>query len=111
MGFAQNLDYLMRKNGLSKYQVAKTIGCHQTSVTNWLENGTVPQKRTLSAVADIFGMSIDEICADNLPESEKKENPTASNGEVLDINNLLERMSTSELADLMGKIAQIMKDR
>lgn len=81
MGFAQNLDYLMQTKGMTKYQLAKEIGCHQTSVTNWLENGTVPQKRTLGAISNLFGLSVDELCSDVLPVLSKKENPTVS-GEV-----------------------------
>ena len=112
MGFAQNLDYLMQAKGMTKYQIAKAIGCHQTSVTNWLENGTVPQKRTLGAISELFGMSIEELCSDELPVMGKKENPTVS-GEVLDvdIDSWLDRRSDAELLDIVAKVTRIMQER
>lgn len=99
MGFAQNLDYLMQMRGMTKYQLAKELGCHQTSVTNWLENGTTPHKRTIEAVASVFGISANELCSDELPDLSKKENPTAS-GEVDEttskLYNFWENASTAE---------------
>ncbi len=80
MGFAQNLDHLMQSRGMTKYQLAKKLVCHQTSVTNWLENGTVPQKRTLGAIANLFNISIETLCSDDLPDFKQKENPTVNSG-------------------------------
>ena len=109
MGFAQNLDYLMQTKGMTKYQIAKAIGCHQTSVTNWLENGTVPQRRTLGAISDLFGMSVEELCSDELPIMGKKENPTVS-GEV-DIKAWLNGRSDSELLKIIAEATRMMQEK
>ena len=77
MGFAQNLAYLMQRNAMTKYQLAKEVGCHQTSITNWLENGTMPQKRTIDAVASVFGISSVDLCGDDLPQCKQKNTPTS----------------------------------
>ena len=77
MGFAQNLAYLMQRNAMTKYQLAKEVGCHQTSITNWLENGTMPQKRTIEAVASVFSISAVELCGDDSPRCKQKNTPTS----------------------------------
>lgn len=97
MGFAQNLDSLMQSRGMTKYQLAKEIGCHQTSITNWLENGTTPQKRTLEAVAAVFGVTSTALCSDApIVGEDKKENPTASGGAKEILLNSVENTNDME---------------
>lgn len=58
MDFANNLKYLMTRSGISNYQLAKAIGCHQSNISYWLSGERVPQPRMRKAVADYFGVSI-----------------------------------------------------
>lgn len=113
MAFAENLRHLMELNNVSNYYLAKKLGASQSSVANWISGNNIPHKKTKTAIAEVFGISLEEIDGDEKPNAiiGKKENLTAKSDEVMDIRILLEKMSTSELADLMGKIAQIMKDR
>ncbi len=74
MAFAENLKHLMDIEGLSKYKLAKILGCHQTTVQNWLD-GSVPQKRTQKSIASAFGISVDELMGDTLPVPRKEKKP------------------------------------
>lgn len=114
MGFAQNLDYLMQKRGMTKYQLAKVLGCHQTSVTNWLENGTTPHKRTIEAIASVFGISTNELCADELPDLSKKEIPdpfgSGIDAETIELKEIWDT-ATADERELLIDIARSLKKR
>lgn len=58
MSFAQNLQFFMDWEGLTNYQLAKILECHQSSVKNWLD-GAKPQKLMLKSIADHFGITVD----------------------------------------------------
>ncbi len=116
MGFAQNLDHLMQSRGMTKYQLAKELVCHQTSVTNWLENGTVPQKRTLGAIANLFNISVEALCSDDLPDFEQKEKHS-TDGEVLKAltpdhyEEFLSSLTLEEIKALYEKMGEEMAKR
>lgn len=83
-------NYLMycQKVGKSKTAVAKQIGVTSKSVTGW-QNGSIPRNGTLKKLADYFGVTVDDLLADN-----KKE--PAGQGELDD-------ESMVELTELMRK--------
>lgn len=114
MGFAQNLDHLMQSRGMTKYQLAKELVCHQTSVTNWLENGTVPQKRTLGAIANLFNISVEALCSEELPNIEQKENPAQERAgideEMIELKEIWDTATADERA-LLIDIARSLKKR
>jgi len=64
MGFPENLARLQEERGISSYRLAKDLGCSPKSVTNW-KRGLKPQLWHLSALADYFGVSVDELEADD----------------------------------------------
>lgn len=66
MGFAQNLKFLMEKEGLTKYRLAKEIKISQTSLANWLEKN-IPHPSTLNILASYFGISVNELVGEKLP--------------------------------------------
>lgn len=72
MSFATSLCELMQKNGLSSYKLAKEIGVHVSTVTNWKE-GNSPKIEHAKAVADYFGVTVDELLSD-----EQSQRTTAS---------------------------------
>lgn len=109
MGFAQNLDHLMQMLGMTKYQLAKELGCHQTSVANWLENGTMPHKRTIEAVASVFGITSTELCADEIPVLRKKEKPAPSGGDRL--NPLYYELSPENREFIDSMIEKLLKSQ
>ncbi len=61
MPFAENLKYLRDFYGLSNYQLAKELGCHQTSVANWIEGAATPQKKHQKKIAERFGLTVEEL--------------------------------------------------
>lgn len=68
MGFAQNLARLQAERGESNYRLAKKLGVHQTTIRNWLD-GMKPQQRHLEAIADYFGVPVDDLLKENGVES------------------------------------------
>ena len=60
MGFAKNLCGLMQKQGVSSYKLAKDIGVHTSTISNW-RDGRSPQLEHLRRVADYFGVTVDEL--------------------------------------------------
>ena len=64
MGYSTNLCDLMEKNGVSSYKLAKDIGVHTSTVTNW-RDGKFPKVEHLQAVAAYFGTTVDRLLSDN----------------------------------------------
>lgn len=64
MGYAENLCDLMKLTGTSSYKLAKEIGVHTSTVTNWRE-GMFPRVEHLQLVADYFGVTVDELLTDH----------------------------------------------
>lgn len=60
MGFAENLCDLMQKNGVGSYKLAKEIGVHTSTVSNW-RDGTEPKLEHLARLAKYFGVSISDL--------------------------------------------------
>lgn len=61
MEFAQTLQKLMYERGVSNYQLAKALGCHQSNVAYWLNGDRTPQKRMRLAIAEYFGIPVSAL--------------------------------------------------
>lgn len=73
MGFHQNLKYLMKEHGYtSNYQLAPAIGVSQAAIGAWFNDGRTPYKRTLDKIGDLFNVTVEELCADELPPIRKQ---------------------------------------
>lgn len=57
MSFAEILQNLMNERTLSNYKLAKMVGCSQSTVKYWLDGSSIPQNRTITALADALGVS------------------------------------------------------
>ncbi len=64
MSFATNLCELMQKTGISSYKLAKDIGVHTSTVTNW-RGGKSPKVEHLQTVASYFGTTADDLLAED----------------------------------------------
>lgn len=64
MSFATNLCELMQKTGISSYKLAKDIGVHTSTVTNWRE-GRPPKVEHLQTLASYFGTTVDDLLAED----------------------------------------------
>lgn len=72
MSFAENLSVLQAKHGETNYRLAKEIGVHQSSIANW-KSGVTPHPRHIRIVAEHFGVTVDELLAeDNSTNGEKE---------------------------------------
>ena len=87
--------------------VAKELGFPSSSVTQW-KKGSTPRPAALQEIADYFGVSVSYLLG-----AEQKENPTDKPGEVNtdNISELLEKMTTPDLIDLLGEITKTLKRR
>ena len=67
MPFAENLKYLMDAYKLTKYRLAKELGCSQTTISNYLDGITKPRQKAQKQIADKFGITVKELMGDDLP--------------------------------------------
>jgi len=51
----------MDEKGYTKYRLAKELGCHLTSITNWIENGVSPAKHNYPKLSEIFDVSVEYL--------------------------------------------------
>ena len=93
MYFPQNLLKILSENGLSRYALAKELGCHPSTVTNWLEGATVPNRRFKLQIAERYGYDPASLDAPEL-------RPAAPAAE--DWRARLEAMDREELMELMA---------
>jgi transcriptional regulator with XRE-family HTH domain len=77
MDIAQKLSELMASRQMSRGALARALGVHTSTVTNWL-SGKAVKSETLPAICDVFGCSIDYLLG-----AETKKEPTATNGSEL----------------------------
>lgn len=64
MEFSKKLCDLMQKRNISSYKLAKAIGVHVSTVSNW-RAGKDLRIDHLQRVADYFGVTVDELLRDN----------------------------------------------
>jgi transcriptional regulator with XRE-family HTH domain len=74
MDIAQKLSELMSSRQMSRGALARALGVHTSTVTNWLSGKAVKSEK-LPAICDVFGCSIDYLLG-----TETKEKPTAEVG-------------------------------
>ena len=60
MGFGENLARLQEEHGETNYRLAKAIGVHKTSITNW-KNGIKPHPKNANLVAKHYGVTVEEV--------------------------------------------------
>ena len=68
MNIAQSLHALMKENGFSNSKLARKLGVHTSTVSNWLSGKDV-KAENLSAICELFGCSMDYLAG--IEEKEK----------------------------------------
>lgn len=64
VNFAEKLSKLQADAGETNYRLAKEIGVHQTSISNW-KSGIYPHPKHIKLLAEHFGVPIDYFsCAE-----------------------------------------------
>ena len=60
MNFIQRIDFLIKKNGITRNALSKEIdGLNHNSFYAWENRGTIPSGDIFSKIADYFGVSTD----------------------------------------------------
>lgn len=67
--FRLNLKYLLEKFGVRQAQVGLFIGKSQNSISNWINNVSVPDLRDLVGISQFFGVSIDAMTFEDLAKA------------------------------------------
>ena len=70
MGFGENLAWLQEEHGETNYRLAKAIGVHKTSITNW-KNGIKPHPKNAKLVAKHYGVKVEELMGTDKEEASK----------------------------------------
>ena len=69
--FWENFDYLSRKIGSNPNAVAAACGVKSSgSVSAW-KDGAIPKPKTVEKIASYFGITVDEIMGEFIPEKQK----------------------------------------
>ena len=107
--FYKNYISLCAQKKKSASAVAVEVGLSRTSPNGW-KKGKNPSDINLEKIADYFGVTVDYLLTDH---SGQKENPTEIPGEVNtdNISELLEKMTTPDLINLLGEITETLKRR
>lgn len=121
VSISQNLKHLMDSKGLSNYQLAKDLDVHPTSIANWLSGTSKPIKRMQVRIADYFGITVENLAGDELPEpgERKEKSPTTegerSVGDIIDEVDIAFYGDYRELDDddkeTIRTMVQVMRDR
>ena len=61
MNFAENLQILRKKHGLTQEGLAEIIGVSRQAVSKWEQGEGYPEAEKLLILADKFGVSIDGL--------------------------------------------------
>ena len=79
MSFAQNLEQLMKESKMSNYRLAKLAKVSQTTIANWVNGRTVPYEKDRERIAEIFGVTVEELMGADIMR--KRKYPLALLGE------------------------------
>ena len=60
MSFSENLSRLQEKSKETNYRLAKEIGVHQSTISNW-KTGVMPHPKHMRLVAEHFGVAVDDL--------------------------------------------------
>ena len=67
---ADTIKEIRKKHYMNQAAFAKTIGVTQSAVSQWENDLTRPNSYQLEAIAAAFNISIDELLADNIKETD-----------------------------------------
>ena len=74
LNFSRNLLALRKSKGLSQVQLAEILGYTDKAVSKWEKNETIPDITSLSAIADYFNITVDDLISNRnvVKKSNKK---------------------------------------
>ncbi len=57
----ENLDYYLKKSGMTQKQLAEILGISPSAVTNWVKGKNSPDIEYIAMMCDIFKVSISDL--------------------------------------------------
>ena len=87
MDFGKKLSELRKQNGISQEKLAEMVGVSRQAVTKWESGKSNPDTENLIRLAEIFGISLDELCLGEIPK--KPEAKIHIGGHILVLLSLL----------------------
>ena len=112
MSFAQNLEYLLKENGITRYRFSKLTGYSQTTLANWISGKTTPYSKDREAIAKEFDLTVEELMGDNLPPIRKKKetgSPLIMNSKPVEFDiEAIYRQLSPEAQKQMDQYAQFL---
>ncbi|MGN0778880.1 MAG: helix-turn-helix domain-containing protein [Aristaeellaceae bacterium] len=67
--FAEQMRLMRQKRGMTQQGLADMLEVSVSAVQKWERGQAEPNARTLQRMADLFGVSMDELCDRPVPES------------------------------------------
>ena len=61
MNLGNSLFHARKKSGLSQEEVAEKIGVSRQTISKWESNQSSPDIQSCKAMADVFGISLEEL--------------------------------------------------
>ena len=87
MDFGKKLSELRKQNGISQEKLAEMVGVSRQAVTKWESGKSNPDTENLIRLAEIFGISLDELCLGEIPK--KPEAKIHIGGHILALLSIL----------------------
>ena len=83
MYLLKNIELLMKECKFNNQQLARHIKVHRTIPNHWFAKRAIPQTPELKKLSDLFKVSIDYLCMEDLTLLSKEE--------ILDNYNLIQK--------------------
>ena len=87
--YAERIRVLRLRAGLSQQELGQRLGVSAVAVGKWERGQTQPDIRSLTAMADIFGTTIDDLCDHPVP-------PQAEEGSIQVMTRAFRQLTPEE---------------
>lgn len=88
---------LRRANGLTQRELAEKLNVSDKAVSRWERDETLPDLSLIPALADVFGVTADEILRGERQNPETSAAPTSDKGEKLRKRLLAKKKNTFKI--------------
>jgi len=69
MALSENIKYLRKQKGITQEQFAQQVGIKRSLIGSYEEGRAEPKLQTLSVIAEVFGISTDQLINDDLTKT------------------------------------------
>lgn len=71
--FTDNLDRLLKKNGITKKKMQQDLHLSANAIQAWKQRGNIPRQHYLRAIADYFGVTVEYLTTPHDPDEYDKD--------------------------------------